>query len=607
MKNRKKILIGLIILVFSLLTSTLLWKYISLTYYDSTIIGNYSLNSYNAYSDLFRYLFFVLFPIITFVIFRAFNEQNLFANFVSNLRKKDLNYYNLEKTSFYLFLIFFLFLILQFLSINFPIYPMDIYHEGQRLSSAYKSSLDNSLWSGSYVIVGIFYETIASKLSWGFFDTISVGGARFVDLMLILISKILITIVAFQISNYSNLKLIYKSLLFFILFLIFQNLSNYNLGSVDLLTYREIPILLIVILFPLTINNKIYSYAHIIILGTLSTPTFFWGLDRGIIYNLLCLSIIFYFVFLKNYLKISFFVISILLSWFFFWLILGEEFYLFISNSVSILNEINYIHGIIHPVPFSEEPNATRATKHLILIILSIIISLNLFVKENKKYSYNFKIFLFLISLFCFFSYLNAIGRSDGPHMRSVFGYPIVFVSVFFIFNAIFLLQKITENYFNDYKKINITLFVLFVVINLFYFDIKPKNISNFENRLDSFVNYHDQYYINEDYYNFIEYSKKKLSNIDCIQVFTNDSAMLYLLRKKNCTKYYFVWSVGSEKNQKKFIKELNNTNIIIEDKPKKENNLSPSFKLPLVKKFIDNNYNLLFSYYNYRVLQKNN
>ena len=87
--------------------------------------------------------------------------------------------------------------------------------------------------------------------------------------MFILIGKILITIIAFQISNYSNLKLIYKSLLFFILFLIFQNLSNYNLGSVDLLTYREIPILLIVILFPLTINNKIYSYANIIILGTL--------------------------------------------------------------------------------------------------------------------------------------------------------------------------------------------------------------------------------------------------------------------------------------------------------------------------------------------------
>ena len=47
------------------------------------------------------------------------------------------------------------------------------------------------------------------------------------------------------------------------------------------------------------------------------------------------------------------------------------------NNSVNILKEINYIHGIIHQT-LSDDANATRALKSLI-IIASFLISLNLF------------------------------------------------------------------------------------------------------------------------------------------------------------------------------------------------------------------------------------
>ena len=52
------------------------------------------------------------------------------------------------------------------------------------LSSAYKYYLDGSLWSGSYVTIGIFYETILNKLIWDLFDVESIGLKRFTDIFL---------------------------------------------------------------------------------------------------------------------------------------------------------------------------------------------------------------------------------------------------------------------------------------------------------------------------------------------------------------------------------------------------------------------------------------
>ena len=65
-------------------------------------------------------------------------------------------------TDFFGFLILIPFF-LEFLSVSFPVHKLDSFHEGQKLSSAYKSSLDGSLWSGSFVTIGIFFETISNR------------------------------------------------------------------------------------------------------------------------------------------------------------------------------------------------------------------------------------------------------------------------------------------------------------------------------------------------------------------------------------------------------------------------------------------------------------
>ena len=76
-----------------------------------------------------------------------------------------------------------------------------MYHDGQLITSAFKNYQDNSLWSGSYIITGIFNETLLSKFAWNFFDTLSIGSAKFGFIFLVLINKILLTFFAFQITS----------------------------------------------------------------------------------------------------------------------------------------------------------------------------------------------------------------------------------------------------------------------------------------------------------------------------------------------------------------------------------------------------------------------
>ena len=78
------------------------------------------------------------------------------------------------------------------------------------MSSAFKYRKDGSLWSGSYVTIGIFIETIASNLIWNFFNNVSIGATRYLNLFFIYFLKILIIVNLFQISIISNLNRIYN-------------------------------------------------------------------------------------------------------------------------------------------------------------------------------------------------------------------------------------------------------------------------------------------------------------------------------------------------------------------------------------------------------------
>ena len=88
-------------------------------------------------------------------------------------------------------------------------------------------------------------------------------------------------------------------------------------------------------------------------------------------------------------------------------------------------------------------------------------------------------------------------------------------------------------------------------------------------------------------------------------QLFSHDAALHYLLKKKSCTKYYLIWSIGSIPDQKKFINELNNTEIIISGGVK-FNWLAPlEERLPIVNDYIIENFEVTDTIENWEILKR--
>ena len=167
MKNQKKIIIEIFIISLSILFSSFIWRYILIPYTETDIIGIYSNNNYNENNDLIRYLFFIGFPLLIFILLRFTEEKKIFLIFLNNLRKVTIKKYKNGLLDF-LLLIFISFIFFEFFSIEMKPNQIDVYHDGQLISSAFKNYQDKSLWSGSYVITGIFNEMLATKISWNF-------------------------------------------------------------------------------------------------------------------------------------------------------------------------------------------------------------------------------------------------------------------------------------------------------------------------------------------------------------------------------------------------------------------------------------------------------
>ena len=188
-----------------------------------------------------------------------------------------------------------------------------------------------------------------------------------------------------------------------------------------------------------------------------------------------------------------------------------------------------------------------------------------------------------------FLSYIYALGRSDGGHIKQAFGYPFIFLTVYFLHLIIdFINRKSKISFESNYIKIS---FLLSIILLLFNFKINISNINDFNSKLGKYINLEDEHFLIDEDKEFILKANKIFQNEKCIQLYTNDSAILYLLRKPSCSKYYFTWSIGSEKIQLELINDLKNIEIIIA-KGKTDNwGLPFETKYPLLDKYIHKNF----------------
>jgi len=588
-KIQKKIIYLYFIIILSIFLVSKIWGFIKLPYKDPFIVGIYSINEFNPINDILRYLIFLLLPVSIFLFFKVFLEKKSIKEIIFKFRNAPENIYKNNFIINYSFVLILLFLILEFLSLNFPLDKLDFVHEGQNLSSAYRSFLDNSLWSGSYVTIGIFYETLSSKFFWSFFDFQSIGLSRYAHIFYTLILKISFIILILKITKFVNLNIFYKNIFFIINSYISLSFLDYDIPSIDFITYREVPIIFISILFIEYLQNKNFKNYILISLAFISVVSMYWGVDRGLVCNLLIISILIFLILSKKYYEMSilfFFIIFFNLLSF---LILGDEFTYFVSNTFSIYKEMSYIHGLIHPQPFSDDPNSYRATKTLISIVVIFIISLNLFFTDSKLFSIEFKAFLLFLSIISFFSYIYVVGRSDGPHMKHIFAYQLFFFSIYFTYLFLRALEGIKRlNFLLKLKKIIILCTLIATLLSL---NLNIKNILNYSIRFNDYIRLPDQKFLDENDINSIKEFKPIVSKYECVQLFSNDVALLYLLKKQSCSKYYFIWSVGSHYNQKQLINDLKNTKLIISKGPSFDWDLPTSKKLPLVNNYINQNF----------------
>ena len=544
-------------LTLGIIISTLIWDFISFPYdYSNTISGQYSANNINPLNDTLRGLSFIFIPILFyFLTFIKLENINLRLEFLGSIHLRNNN-----RNINYLSLILITFSIIEFLSLDYRNFlgALDVHHEGTSLTAQLNFFYKNKFWTGTFFDYGFLGNNLGifSKFIFGEY---SIGIHRFSKTFLILFNKILLVLVCREISCNTNLDK-NKSLFFLIFTIATLSLANFY-DSITPFHYR----VFIFLIFTILIFNIFSSTKENILLSLIGgsfsflSIMFYW--DIGTYINaILLITIIYLFLIKKN--NTAFLVISgVVFSWLIFYLLIpNDEFKEFINQYFIIINISDYLLGIEYPKPFSEK--STRFTKALLLIVLSGVLLINFIFSKTKKENQNLNFFLFYLFVSSIIFFKSGLMRSDTPHIKYSSG---LYMMLLFFFISYFLI-----NYINKLKNLKIVniffqrkiyFFSLSIIIScIFLFQNNYSNLFNIFNLNKNFLmltKIEDKRFLDEDYLEFIEIYRDLTINESCVQQFTDDNALPYLVNKPTCTKYYVSAHIIENWTENNFIKEL--------------------------------------------------
>ena len=594
------IFLGVILSVF---LSKFFWGWIDIDYTkEFEIPGEYSKHKYNPINESIRYVTFISIPLIVYLVcIKFFKGQEI-------KQIKEIFYYDNSKT-FYVtknnllvlcFLSFSALILLDFLSVNLPLHTIDTLHEGQWLTPGINYLKKGGYWIDSYITVGFFHEILNVLIGFKIFDIFSIGSSRFSILLSILVFKFILIIFIYKLTVIQKLTENFKILFFVLISLIALSMTSFSFYNSGILHYRNLPLILfLILLIPIISNEKMVIF-YCFLIGAMSTISMLWGLDNGAYLNLTLASLILFLIIKKDFDKSVWIILGAIITWILFYKIFGqEEFKSFFYNTKEIYQSMDWIHGIIHPEPFSSDQHSARATKILLILILSglLIININFFKYQNILNEYKvLLIFIFIISII---TYKTALGRSDGPHIRSVTGLPLLLLCIITL-NLIFdfiLKNKKYLKIFQNVANFKNTLIFMFILLSIFFLpNLNFKNIISFKSSVKNYVNLSDEFFLTERQNLLIKRYNNLTIEDKCVLIFTYDAAIPYLLKKPSCNKYYYVWNIGNKKNQNLFIKSIENRkpNFILLGGDYKNPitiGLEPHERLPIIHNFIIKNY----------------
>ena len=583
-------------ILVGILISTYLWNYIKLPYlnYDE-IIGKYSLQSHHKLNDLLRVTLFIAIPIFFYLIYlKYFNLNKIkFLDFISEFKfykqenKKIVN----NKILNSIFLISILFLLFNFFTTNFPPFKIDSVHEGQLLTSAYQNLETNTVWSKQYIQNSLFYDVIISKISFILYGEQSISSLRLNIIFLNLITDICLLAFSFLTIKLLNLtpnkEIFFFTLIFSVLLTINRSLHEWWWP----VRFRDIPLILSLIIFIFYILNDKKNYLKLFLLGALSASSLLWSLDKGLYLNIMLFIFIFYLFLNKKIHDIFIFLFGVTSIWLIFYVVAGPiEFKSFFINTISLIDQRDYIMGLIYPEPFFDNTkHGTRATKYLLIIILNTVLIINIFQDLNAKKE--IKIFLFFLLVLSCLNYVGGISRSDSYHLKQGIFFHNLTLSII----VIYYIAKIRLN-FDKYNKY---IFTYISLIIIFFVSVpKVKEINNplsFTDRYNKYLNLDDSSFLKKNYISFLNFAKEKTILEECIQVLSYDISLNYLLKKKSCSNFTNPFAIGSKRSQMQFIEQLkkNNTRLVILEGPLSGfdpvGNLSK--RLPYINNYLQNNH----------------
>ena len=397
-------------------------------------------------------------------------------------------------------------------------------------------------------------------------------------------------ILTFKIARLLKSNEITKIIYFALIASLILFLIEYQFGhSRSYIRYTDLPILIFLI-FSMEIilkkNKNLYGF----LIGLISSFSLVFALDRGIYVNLLILFLLAYFLLRKEFKIVALILLGLFSSWLILYILIGpKEFSFFLKNSYQygVLFK-GLMDSYIYPTPFIPETgcglaNANcsgsfRATKGIITVVTSgLLIIYSLFVKKDEK-DQALIFYFFIIFLFALLTYKNALGLSDAAHIRYSMSFSIFLICLIFFKNISFKISQQFKSYNAGLALVtSLSIILLFstLVINNIYFKGKnsPKNISNLINlksRIKEYIELNDKNFLHKKLLPVIDYYKQISEQDNCVQTYTNEPALMYLTKKKMCTKFHVIWYASPEKLQKEFIDEFSNSNAkyILMDSP---------------------------------------
>ncbi|WP_435149488.1 hypothetical protein [Candidatus Pelagibacter bacterium nBUS_32] len=567
---------------------TLVWPYVKLPYDTSIAIQgqDYPLNLYNPLNDSLRFVLFIFLPLSGYFFYRFFyGKITINLSNDNKINKIDNN----NKDLFFYTQILIIIVLFQFLSLDFKIFisNIDMFHEGLWLTASSNAIYTDELWQSSYVGRGLF-GNFYNYFLWKFININSIGFSRFIPLVLTLCNKILFILIAKSLIEKCLLTKVEKNLFLIILSFLLINLFAYDVTAGS---YFRLFLILIFSLFILNFfdasNNKSLSFIGI---GLLSSISMFWFIDVGFFINFLIIIFSIFLIYKKFFRYLIYLWAYIILGWLFCYTLLPEkEFLEFISNTLSMISTIEYIGGLIYPTPFLSKD--VRSTKALLMILLTGVFVVNFLFKDKKFASTNTKlslVSLFIISCVCF---KIALGRSDTVHIKA--GLILIHVPFYYFIINYFIIFLKKINILN--KHLPIILLTFFLILNFnINKNIRIANIPNFFSSVKLLIYKDDLAFLEKDYQELISYYKELVRQEECVQIFTNENAIPYFLRKPTCSKFYTIYTSSPENLQKKMINDISfkKPNYILYESLI-DGYSSPKLNLNLVNDYILDNYSL--------------